>query len=48
MRIAVATLAALVLAVAAADRATDAARYLIQQRANSGGFHEPGRSPTPA
>ena len=48
MRIAVATLAALVLAgTAAADRATDAARYLIQQRANSGGFHEPGRSPTP-
>jgi prenyltransferase beta subunit len=48
MRFAVVALVALVLAgTAAASRATDAARYLIQHRADNGGFAEPGRSPTP-
>jgi prenyltransferase beta subunit len=48
MKVAMATLAALLLAgTAAAGRATDASRYLIQHRAVSGGFHEPGGSPTP-
>jgi hypothetical protein len=43
-----AAVGALVLAAtAAADRATDASRYLIQHRTDSGGFHEPGRSPNP-
>jgi hypothetical protein len=46
MRFLAATLGALVLAgTAAADRATDASRYLIQHRSHNGGFHEPGRSP---
>jgi squalene-hopene cyclase-like protein len=48
VRFALATLAALVLAgTAAADRATDASRYLIQHRATNGGFAEPGGSPSP-
>jgi Squalene-hopene cyclase C-terminal domain len=48
VKLAAATLGALVLAgTAAADRATDASRYLIQHRADSGGFAEPGRSPSP-
>jgi prenyltransferase beta subunit len=41
-------MAALVLAgTAAADRKTDAARYVFGQRALNGGFAEPGRSPNP-
>lgn len=43
-----AIVAALVLAgTASADRALDASRYLIQHRADNGGFHEPGRAPSP-
>jgi prenyltransferase beta subunit len=49
MRFAAAGIAALVLAgTAAADRQTDAARYLHGQRAPNGGFAEPGRSPNPS
>lgn len=48
VKVATATLAALLLAgTAAAGRATDASRYLIQHRAPNAGFHEPGASPTP-
>jgi squalene-hopene cyclase-like protein len=52
MRFLAVMLGALILAAtAAADRATDASRYLIQHRIdggrNDGGFYEPGRSPSP-
>ncbi len=48
MKAAAILVGSLVLAGAAsAGPALDASRYLVQKRTNSGGFHEPGRSPTP-